>query len=267
MEILIIGGGNMGATYAQSFLRSHVTSLEGMHILERDADKAAALAKRNIGRVSADPAKAVPAADLLVLAVKPQDAPALFEVLRPLVNPQQVVLSIMAGVKLATLSRGLGINKVVRAMPNLPAQVGEGMTVYTSSEDVTRLELVMVQNLLATTGKQLYVASEDLLDGATAISGSGPAYVFYFMQAMMRRARSLGFSESEAELLVVQTFAGGLNLYQANDLNCADWISRVSSRGGTTEAAMHAFAAHTLDASIESGLQAAFDRAVELGRA
>jgi pyrroline-5-carboxylate reductase len=166
---------------------------------------------------------------------------------------------------MATISEALGISKIVRAMPNLPAQVGQGMTAYTSSEAVTRLELVMVQNLLATTGKNIYVERESMLDAATAISGSGPAYVFYFMRAMMSRAEAMGFTKSEAELLVLQTFAGGVNLYEANNLNCDEWIQRVASRGGTTEAALECFGESRLNEQIENGLQAALDRAIELG--
>jgi len=267
MNILIIGGGNMGTTYAQSFLRSHVTTLEGMRILEKNAENVQALEKRDIGTVGTEPSELVPSADIIVLAVKPQDTEALFRDMQPHVNPQQLVVSIMAGVTIATIQEALNVTKVVRAMPNLPAQVGKGMTVYTSSPEVTRLELVMVQNLLATTGKNIYVEREEMLDAATAVSGSGPAYVFYFMRAMMQRARSLGFTESEAELLVLQTFAGGVNLYAANDLTCQEWIDRVSSRGGTTEAAMQRFASSSLDHAIEEGLQAAFDRAVALGNA
>ena len=266
MNILIIGGGNMGATYAQSFLRSHVTAEATMCILERDAAKAAELATRKIGRVTADAAAAVPEADLIVLAVKPQDAAALFATLRPLVHDRQVVLSIMAGITVGRIQRGLALDKVVRAMPNLPAQVHEGTTAYTASPGVTRLELAMVQNLLATTGKHIYVEREGMLDAATAVSGSGPAYVFYFMRAMMAHAERLGFSASEAELLVLQTFAGAISLYQANDLDCEAWIARVSSKGGTTEAAMSSFDAARLGDGIAEGLQAAFERAVALGR-
>ena len=266
MNILIIGGGNMGATYAKSFLRGQVTAAATMHILEKNPAKAAQLATRGLGEVSSDAERLVPAADLVVLAVKPQDAPALFASLRPLVHDHQVVLSIMAGVTIATIAEGIGVAKVVRAMPNLPAQVGKGMTAYTASAAVTRLELATVQNLLATTGKNVYVSREGMLDAATAVSGSGPAYVFYFMRAMMARAEALGFTASEAELLVLQTFAGGIGLYQASDLDCDEWIARVSSKGGTTEAAMRSFDASDVAGAVERGLQAAFDRAAELGR-
>ena len=266
MNILIIGGGNMGATYARSFLRGQATAAATIRILEANPAKAAQLAAQGLGEVGSDAARLVPAADLVVLAVKPQDAPALFASLRPLVRGHQVVLSIMAGVTIATITEGLGMAKVVRAMPNLPAQVGKGMTAYTAGAEVTRLELATVQDLLATTGEHLYVAREGMLDAATAVSGSGPAYVFYFMRAMMARAQALGFTASEAELLVLQTFAGGIGLYQAGHLDCDEWIARVSSKGGTTEAAMRTFDAGDVSGAVERGLQAAFDRAVELGR-
>ena len=256
----------MGATYAQSFLRSHVTTLAGMRILEKNEAKAAELSKRDIGKVGADAAALVPEADIVVLAVKPQDTAALFTSIRPYANEQQVYLSIMAGVTMATVSEALGVSKVVRAMPNLPAQIGEGMTVYTSTEEVTRLELVMIQNLLATTGKHIYVSREEMLDAATAVSGSGPAYVFYFMRAMMAEARALGFSESEAELLVLQTFEGGVGLYQATSADCDEWIGRVSSKGGTTDPALRKFDADGLHGGIGRGLRAAFERAGVLGR-
>ena len=126
-------------------------------------------------------------------------------------------------------------------MPNLPAQVGEGMTAFTSSDQVTRIELVMVQNLINTTGKSIYVENEQYIDAATAISGSGPAYVYYFMDAMIQAAGDMGFSESEAELLVSQTFIGAADLYSKSNFSCKDWIKKVSSKGGTTEAAMKSF--------------------------
>ena len=266
MKILVIGGGNMGLTYAQSFLRSHITSKEHMMILEKSPEKAVELAKKDIGTVYGQPEKCISGADLIILAVKPQDSPALFETIRPLIDSQQVFLSIMAGVKIQTIAEALGVTKIIRAMPNLPAQVGMGMTAFTSSEEVTRIELVMVQNLINTTGKSIYVDKEESIDAATAISGSGPAYVFYFMDAMMQAALQMGFSNSEAELLVSQTFRGATDLYNKTDLSCQEWISRVSSKGGTTEAAMQSFLGNSVHKDVIAGAEAAFNRAVELGK-
>ena len=151
-------------------------------------------------------------------------------------------------------------------MPNLPAQIGLGMTAFTSSDQVTRIELVTVQNLLNTTGKTVYVEEESAIDAATAISGSGPAYVWFFMNAMTKAAGKMGFSTSEAELLVSQTFRGAIDLYNKSDLSFTEWIARVSSKGGTTEAAMKTFLANEVEKQIIGGADAALQRAVELGK-
>ena len=265
MKILIVGGGNMGKTYARSFLHSHISNKQDLMILEKSADRWADLEKEDIGSVCKHPKDCLEQADLVILAVKPQDSAQLFSTMKEIVDPQQVFLSIMAGVKMKSIAEGLGAPKIIRAMPNLPAQIGMGMTAYTSTDEVTRIELVMVQNLLNTTGKSIYVADEKLIDAATAISGSGPAYVFFFMKALIEAGRNLGFSESEAELLVSQTFKGAIDLFRKDDNSCEQWISRVASRGGTTEAALNSFSQTSLYQDIISGAQAAMDRAVELG--
>jgi pyrroline-5-carboxylate reductase len=266
MNILIIGGGNMGLTYAQAFVRSHVTTRENLMILEHLEEKAKQLKQLDLGTVYLDSKKCLGKADIIILAVKPQDSTALFEQIRKNADPGQVYLSIMAGVTIKAIQKQLGVKKVIRAMPNLPAQIGQGMTAFTATDDVTRLELAMVQNLLATTGKAVYVEKESMIDATTAISGSGPAYVYYFMDAMMQAARQMGFSDSEAEMLVVQTFTGALDLYNKTDLSCEDWIKRVSSKGGTTEAALNSFKINTLHQDIIDGAMAALNRAVELGK-
>lgn len=266
MKILIIGGGNMGLTYAQSILRSRIAQKEDLLILEKSPEKAKILATKDIGTVCGNPEDCLKQADLVVLAVKPQDSPSLFKSLSEHIDPQQVFLSIMAGVKIKTIQEGLNAKKVIRAMPNLPAQIGMGMTAFTSTDDVTRIELVMVQNLLNTTGKTVYVEKEEAIDAATAISGSGPAYVFYFMKAMMEAAQEVGFNQSEAELLVSQTFKGTVDLFQKGNNNCEEWIQKVASRGGTTEAALSTWSDIDLENSIKKGAKAALNRAIELGQ-
>lgn len=265
MQILIIGGGNMGLTYAQSFLRSHSTDKDNMMILEKSIDKAMKLAEQDIGTVYGMPNECLPKADLVILAVKPQDSAVLFENIKPFIQQQQVFLSIMAGVRMAAIQETLGITKIIRAMPNLPAQIGMGMTAFTASKDVTRIELVTVQNLLNTSGKTLYVENEDFIDAATAVSGSGPAYVWYFMDAIIKAARKMGFSESESELLVGQTFRGAIELFNKTEFTSQEWIARVSSKGGTTEAAMKEMRDRVVHEDIIAGVNAALDRAIELG--
>jgi pyrroline-5-carboxylate reductase len=201
-----------------------------------------------------------------VLAVKPQDAPQLFGDIKPLVQPGQVFISIMAGVSMRAISEALGVEKIIRAMPNLPAQIGAGVTAFTSTEAVTRIELAMVQNLLSTTGKTLFVEREEMIDAATAISGSGPAYVYFFMNALIEAAQSMGFNAAEAEMLVSQTFTGAVDLYNQADASCSEWISRVASKGGTTEAALEVFRTTELHKDIVAGADAALHRARELGK-
>lgn len=266
MKILIVGGGNMGLTYAKAFINSHVVTRSQLMILEKTLSKTDDLKSLNIGEIYSDSTYCISNADLIILAVKPQDFPQLMESIVKDVRPNQIFLSIMAGVKMSTVCQGLNISKVIRAMPNLPAQIGQGMTAFTATDAVSRHEQAMVQNLLSTTGKTLYVEKEEMIDAVTAVSGSGPAYIYYFMDAMVKAAMQMGFPKSEAELLVMQTFSGAISLYQQSELSCDEWIQRVASKGGTTEAAIASFSQNEVSNLIGDGLHKALDRAVELGK-
>lgn len=266
MNILIIGGGNMGYTFARSFLDAHIIRPKDLTILEVNPERIAYLKERNAGTIVSEAGDFIDQIDLIVLAVKPQDAPKLCAYLRPFVTPDKLVLSIMAGVRLESIEANLNVQKIIRAMPNLPAQVGMGMTAFTAKEEVSRKELIEVQNLLSTTGRAIYFDDERMIDAATALSGSGPAYVYYFMQAMINAGIELGFKESQAELLVWQTFMGAMHLHNKNNLSPEEWIARVSSKGGTTEAAVTIFKNKELEQTIQEGIKAAFKRAVELGK-
>ena len=151
-------------------------------------------------------------------------------------------------------------------MPNLPAQVGKGITSYTEAGEVSRVELIMVRNLLDTTGKSIRVKNENFIDASTGISGSGPAYVFYFMQSMMEAALKMGFSENDSRVLVSQTFEGAVELFNQNSISPNTWMERVASKGGTTRAALDHLEQHQVKESIKDAAQAAFERAVELGK-
>ncbi len=265
MKVLIVGGGNMGRTFAQGFLAAHIIRPKDLVILEKNEETVTFLKGQEIATIVTEPGDFIGKVDLIVLAVKPQNAEELYPAIRPFMRPDQVVLSIMAGVKMLSIAKGLGVIKIIRSMPNLPAKVGMGMTAYTAREEVTRKELIEVQNLLSTTGRAIYFENEEMIDAATSVSGSGPAYVFYFMKAMIEGAMKLGFNESQAELLVWQTFVGAIHLHNKNNLTCEEWIQRVSSKGGTTEAAIDVFKEAELDQDIQKGIRAAFNRAVELG--
>jgi len=265
MKILIVGGGNMGRTYAESFISNHSVARRDLFILEKAEDKIPYFKSLGFESVFSEPGGFIFGMDLIILAVKPQDIELLFTGLSSFMRPDQLVLSIMAGVTVERLQFALPTTKIIRAMPNLPAQVGMGMTGFTAHQTVSRSELFSVQNLLNTTGKSLYFDEESLLDGVTAISGSGPAYVYYFMQAMIDSAEKMGFSPAESETMVEQTFLGAIHLLNNNNFTCREWIEKVSSKGGTTEAATNDFTANRVKEKIESGLFAAFFRSKELG--
>lgn len=256
----------MGMTYGQGIVNANVVRPSHVWVMDKSEEKRAVVSRISTNPMFTEPGAFVGEVDLIILSVKPQDFSLLAEGIKAYLKPTQLVLSIMAGVGMKDIIRYLGVPKIIRAMPNLPAQVGRGMTVFTTSAEVSTKEILDAQNLLNTTGKTLYTEEESMVDAATAISGSGPAFVFYYMQAMIEGAERMGFSEAEALLLVEQTFAGSLQLFQHHNLTCKDWISRVSSRGGTTEAAMKSFGVHHVNTLIEQGLEEARKRAIELSK-
>lgn len=208
----------------------------------------------------------VPKADIIFVAVKPHHAEDLFKQIKPLVGSDQIIISIMAGVTLEAIKAFSGVKKVIRAMPNLPAKVGMGLTSYVASPEVSRIELLTVESLLNMTGKSMLVSTESLIDASTGISGSGPAYVFYFMQSMMEAALQMGFSKNDSKVLVSQTFTGAIELFNQSNLSPNSWMEKVASKGGTTQAALDSMDDNNVNELIKEAAFAAFSRAVELGK-
>ena len=264
MKILIIGAGNMGLTYGKGFIQSHVIKREDLYFLDRLEGKAPQVENLSTYGLELMPGPYIGEMDVVILSVKPQDFEALAQDIRPFVQEEQLIFSIMAGINISRIRSQLGLSKVIRAMPNLPAQMGLGMTVFTTSEEVDKKDLFIAQNLLNTTGKAIYTPQESLLDAATAVSGSGPAFVFYFMKAMIDKGIEMGFSASESQLLVEQTFLGAVQLLKRNEITCNEWIQKVASKGGTTEAALKSFGESQLNDKIAKGLEAARLRSIEL---
>ncbi len=151
-------------------------------------------------------------------------------------------------------------------MPNLPAKIGKGLTSYVASPEVSRIELLTVESLLDTTGKSILVSNENFINASTGISGSGPAYVFYFMQSMMEAALQMGFTENVSKILVSQTFTGAIELFNQSNLSPNSWMEKVASKGGTTQAALDSMDDNNVGELIKEAAFAAFARAVELGK-
>lgn len=195
--------------------------------------------------------------DIVVVAVKPQDVMEL-----PI--PQALVISVMAGVSTTRLQQLFSTPRVVRIMPNTPAKIGLGMNVWTGTSTLTALDKTLVQDWLKLLGQELYVNNDDWIDKATAVSGSGPAYLFLFAEQLMNAAKALGFTDDQARLLVSQTLVGASQLLSQNNENVVELRHKVTSKGGTTAAAINSLPQEELQKIWTTAMLAAYNRAKEL---
>ncbi|MGX1024899.1 pyrroline-5-carboxylate reductase [Psychroflexus sp. MBR-150] len=265
MKVLVIGAGNMGLTYSEGMAQSALLNRRKLMIHDVSTETIELLRKDEQFDVYEKIEDCLPDADIVFIAVKPYHCEDLFKNIKPYVNNQQIFVSLMAGVTIAKIQDLLGIDKVVRTMPNLPAKVGKGITSFTESDSVSRVELLMIRNLLDTTGASIHVKDEDFINKSTGISGSGPAYIFYFMQSMLEAAKKMGFSDNDSKVLVSNTFEGAVKLFNDSDLSPETWMDRVASKGGTTRAALDSMDDNNVKELIKDAAYAAFNRAVELG--
>ena len=266
MNLVIIGGGNMGGAIADSLIKTQTLPASQLLIIEQIPERCQFLAQTIGCHTSGTIGEEISSYTGVLLAVKPQNASAVMQELAPCLSPHQVVLSIMAGTAIEQMVRELNHAAVIRIMPNTPAQIGEGMSVYYATAEVSSDQLDFTQSILKANGQVLAVKHEDGIDAATAISGSGPAYLFYIAEQMMASAQQLGFSHQEATQLTQQTIKGAVLLWQSQSTPVDELRRRVTSSGGTTEAALQTFEAFQVGTHFQQGLQSAYQRAKELAR-
>lgn len=206
-------------------------------------------------------------ADVVVLSIKPQRLDHVLAGLNGSIHPGALILSIIAGAPIRKISVGLKHTNVVRSMPNTPAQIGKGITVWTASSDVTAEQREMARQILTALGDEIFLEEEYYLDMATALSGTGPAYVFLFMEAMVDAGVHLGFPRRVAERLVAQTVRGSVDYYQKRDdpVHLARLRNQVTSPGGTSAAALYYLEKAGFRTAISRAIWAAFERSQELG--
>ncbi len=204
--------------------------------------------------------------DILLLAVKPQNASELFDEMRGRIA-SRTIISIMAGIQMSTIARGLETSRIIRAMPNMPARIGKSMTVWTAHKEVSGEEKEAARQLFSLMGRELEVVSEDKIDAATAISGSGPAYVFLLAESLEAAALHLGFSAEESGLLVRETLRGASELYAGTNESPAVLRGAVTSQGGTTAAAMEILDPAAFMHLWQRAVKSAYGRAKELRNA
>lgn len=210
--------------------------------------------------------KAVSGKDVVVLAVKPQVFNKVAEDLRGRIKPEQLVLSIMAGVKIDTIDMLLTHRSIVRVMPNTPAQIGEGISVWTTTDSVRREQQDMARTILASLGREIQVAEEKYIDMATALSGSGPAYVFLIIEALIDAGVHIGMTRDTASELVMQTMLGSTLFARESGKHLAELKNMVTSPGGTTAEGLLILEDGGLRGLLIEAVVAAYEKAKALGR-
>ena len=203
--------------------------------------------------------------DTIILAVKPQNLDVVMSEIGGQLKPEQLVLSIIAGKNVASLRQGLKHDAIVRAMPNTPAQIGMGVTVWTATDEVTEDQRSAVSSILGAMGKEVYVADESYIDMATAVSGSGPAYTFLFMESLINAAVEIGLPPETAREMVMETVIGAATYARQSDKGLAQLRQMVTSPGGTTAEALKVFEQGDLSELVKKAIVAAYKRAKELG--
>jgi len=263
VKLAFIGGGNMAQAMLGG-LNDGGIEASAVHVLEPDRAKGKELAKDFCLSAHTGAGDWLHEVDVVVLAVKPQQ---MREAVRPVAEhcAAALVISIAAGIRGNTLQRWLGHDRIVRAMPNTPALVRAGITGAVALAGVSAAQRAAADRILRTTGSVMWLADEALLDPVTAISGSGPAYVFYFIEALQQAAQGMGFSDEQATTLALQTFLGATRLADQSEVSVATLRERVTSKGGTTAAGLAQLDAAGVRAGIIAAAQAALARAKELG--
>jgi len=260
MTIGVIGGGNMGGAIVGGICKEY-----RIVVCEQDAKRRQVLKKKYKVKFG-DLSDVIDQSNVLMLAVKPQNFDDLLTKIKPLLSKKTLVISIAAGITCRYIEKRLGSHaRVVRAMPNLPVQVGEGMTGVCLGKNATNRDLVTACRLFSLVGKTVVVL-EKQIDAVTAVSGSGPAYLFYVMECLQKTARSLGLDDELGKTLVRQTIRGSLDLLDYQKEEAGVLRERVTSKGGTTEAALKVFKKRNMGKIFKEALTDAKRRAKALSK-
>lgn len=264
-RLAFIGSGVMAEAMIRGILGQGLT--DPLHIIasEPRPERGKELADRYGVSDTTDNREAVQAAQIVVLSIKPQVLSVVLRELSGLIPADALVLSIVAGARIKVIGEGLKHKAVVRVMPNTPAQVGQGMSVWTSTEDVNDDQLSQARAILQALGEEIYLQEEDYLDMATALSGTGPAYVFLFMEALIDAGVHLGFSRRVAKQLVLQTLQGSVAFARESGVHTAELRNMVTSPGGTSAEALYQLEKGGFRTVLSRAIWAAYQKSKYLG--
>jgi pyrroline-5-carboxylate reductase len=264
-KIAFIGPGVMAEAMIAGLLRQKLAKSENIVASGPREERGTELNKKYKIKTLTDNASAASQADVVVLSVKPQR---LSEVMKGLykIRPEALVLSIVAGASIQKISKALKHQAVVRSMPNTPGQIGEGITVWTASAKTSKEQQEMARSILGALGEEVFVEDESYLDMATALSGTGPAYIFLFTEALIDAGVHMGFPRRIAEQLVLQTIKGSVSYYHQAERHPATLRNQVTSPGGTSAEALYYLEKAGFRTAISRAVWAAYQRSLELGK-
>ncbi len=263
-KLAVVGGGAMGEALLAAAIAQDVCRAEAIVVGEPVASRRAHLAEAHGVGVDADNAAVVAEADVVILAVKPQQIQAALPPLQSALSQDALVISIMAGVPLGAIGSLLAHRRLVRAMPSILATIGEAATVWTATEEITAEQRAQAQALFQAAGLELFVPDEHYLDMATAVNGSGPGFVFLLLEALIDGAVRVGLPRDTAAALIVQTVKGSALMAQNEDKHLAELRNLVTSPGGTTAAGLQALEEGSVRAAVQAAVMAAYRRSQEL---
>lgn len=263
-KIAVVGGGTMGVTFIRAVTNAGIVELSDLAVCEIVPERREWLQGEFDGLcVTGDLVEAVAFGDAIYLSVKPQDLSTLAS---DSGAQSRLLISILAGSTINEVQASTGAERIVRAMPNTPAQIGKGFTAWTATDGVTAEERQLVSSLLDAMGEQLYVPDESTIDKVTAVSGSGPAYVFLIIEAMINAAVNIGLRPDDARRMVLQTVIGSSEFAQHSGEHLATLKDMVTSPGGTTAAGLQVLEQRAVRSALIDAVAAAHQRAEELGR-
>lgn len=266
INIAFIGSGTMAEAMIRGLLNQEIVEAEQIIASGPRPERGQELAKKHGVRVTTDNTEAAEEGQIVVLSAKPQVLSIIIPQIRGHLRRRDLLLSILAGVPIEKLSNGLAHAAVARAMPNTPAQIGQGITVWTATPEVSDVQKKQAQAILGSLGEEIFMGEEDYLDMATALSGTGPAYVFMVMEAMIDAGVHMGFSRRVASQLVFQTIRGSVEYAARSGKHVAELRNQVTSPGGTTAEALYHMEKGGLRTVISRGIFAAYQRSIALGR-
>jgi pyrroline-5-carboxylate reductase len=265
LTIAFIGSGNMGEAMIYGLIKKGMVEPEQIIAADPRIEHLQALHERYGMRFTIDNLDAATQADILVLSIKPQVLDEVLHEVRSGARTCSLVVSIVAGSPIKKIADGLANASVVRVMPNTPARVGQGISVWTATAEVPETQREHARQLLIAFGEEIFVKDEDYLDMATALSGTGPAYIFLFMEAMVDAGVHLGFSRHVAEKLVLQTMRGSVEYAAQSGQHLAMLRNEVTSPGGTSAEAIYQLEKGGLRTVLSRAIWAAYQRSVGLG--